>query len=119
MELTDIEILTNSLVKAYEKDNNLRTIINIVLNGFDIMFIDDPHHIRVLESIVIRRAYLNIIFNHKFAKAFWGEENRYQVYYHKTEARKFPDIETIPEWQYHLQQMVLSDNPIQYLKEFL
>ena len=26
---------------------------------------------------------------------------------------------TLPAWRYHLQQMVLEENPIQYLKRFL
>ena len=36
------------------------------------------------------------IFSHEFAKAFWGEQ-----------------------WQYHLQQQVLADDPVIYLKKGL
>lgn len=36
-----------------------------------------------------------LIFNHEFAKTFWGEHN----------------------WKYHLQQMVLADDPVIYLGE--
>jgi len=39
----------------------------------------------------------DIIFSHKFAKAFWGEE----------------------EWGYQLQQMVLEKEPLKYLEKFL
>jgi len=49
------------------------------------------------------------IFSHDFAKAFWGEETVDEAY------RSFPKR----EWQYHLQQMVLKENPIQYLAKFL
>jgi len=47
-----------------------------------------------------------IIFDHEFAKAFWGN----------------PDIAGAPNtsgWQYHLQQMVLEKDPIKYLGKHL
>lgn len=40
--------------------------------------------------------YRAVIFSHDFAKSFWPSE-----------------------WQYHLQQMVLEENPIKYLEKFL
>ena len=48
-----------------------------------------------------------IIFNHDFAKAFWGEE--------------IEDTMDIKElgWKYHLQQIVLQEYPVQYLEQFL
>lgn len=58
----------------------------------------------------------DLIFNHNFAKALWGEElargfegnNLGQTWqYHK------------PAWKYHLQQMVIADDPIKYLGEHL
>lgn len=52
-----------------------------------------------------------LIFNHNFAKALWGEVST--VHY--------PDVEHIgtplPLWQYHLQMMVIADDPVQYLEE--
>lgn len=47
----------------------------------------------------------DIIFNHGFAKSFWGSE------------MMLPDLD--PAWKHHLQQMVLKENPITYLKKFL
>ena len=51
---------------------------------------------------------LRIIFQHDFAKAFFGKElidndrgGHYQA------------------WQYHLQQMVLEEEPLKYLEQFL
>lgn len=41
-----------------------------------------------------------IIFNHDFARAFWGE-GKYDG------------------WQYHLQQMVLEEEPLKYIERFL
>lgn len=46
----------------------------------------------------------DIIFSHDFAKAFWGEGEEYAP---------------LPEWMYQLQQMVIHDDPIRYLEQFL
>lgn len=51
----------------------------------------------------------DIIFSHDFAKALWGEEPS-SNYFGKP---------GIPYWQYHLQQMVIAEDPIKYLGENL
>ena len=51
----------------------------------------------------------DIIFNHDFAKALWSEEINDEEY-------RYTSYE-IPMWQYHLQQMVLAEDPIKYLEE--
>lgn len=43
--------------------------------------------------------YYDIIYNHDFAKALWGEKPL--------------------GWRYHLQMMVVADDPIEYLGEHL
>ena len=43
----------------------------------------------------------HIIFSHSFAKAFWKVETYEGL------------------WQYHLQQMVLEENPLDYISKFL
>lgn len=48
-----------------------------------------------------------IIFNHKFARAFW---------HHKKYKRTKTDKDC---WQFHLQQMVLMKKPLDYMKEYL
>lgn len=68
------------------------------------------------------------IFSHGFAKSFWGEQE------HQWEGDggsnlcacgdRFYEHETTPSgtaycWQYHLQQMVLEEDPIEYLEKFL
>ena len=45
-----------------------------------------------------------IIFNHDFAKSFWGD---------------CPVNSDYKAWEFHLQQMVLYKNPLEYIKEFL
>lgn len=56
-----------------------------------------------------------LIFSHDFAKAFWGEEMITSLSAGKGEF----SAEYIPEWQYHLQKMVISPDPIKYLAQFL
>lgn len=55
----------------------------------------------------------SLIFNHDFAKALWGVG---------TVSFEYSDGSTTPEfpfnnWQYHLQKMVIADDPIKYLGE--
>ena len=52
-----------------------------------------------------------IIFTNDFAKAFWGES-----YYITPD--EFEDNKGIA-WQYHLQQMVIAEEPLKYLEKFL
>jgi len=66
------------------------------------------------------------IFNHEFAKAFWGEgeaEEQYDEidkYWHDTSCCSGSGVFFRGRrWQYHLQQMVLEEEPLKYLKKFL
>ncbi len=78
--------------------------------------------------------HTNIIFNHDFAKALWGEGHDCNTGYHKKrEYFTMPatgdqihevNIDYVAycldhkeNWQYHLQQMVIADDPIEYLGE--
>lgn len=53
-----------------------------------------------------------IIYSHDFAKAFWGE---------KGHVRKYLDgIKMEPiAWKYHLQEMVILEEPMEYLEKYL
>lgn len=53
------------------------------------------------------------VFSHMFAKAFWGDK--------PTQWFECDDgsIRTKPAWKYHLQQMVLEENPVEYLRKFI
>lgn len=82
--------------------------------------------------------YSHFLFSHDFAKAFWGNQllcydcgepvktpilltaNNAQVVIGTGQcscSRQFENNEEA--WEYHLQQMVLEDDPISYLKKFL
>lgn len=55
----------------------------------------------------VYRSPEQLIYNHDFARALWGKEapNNYC---------KLTDVDM---WQYHLQQMVVADDPVAYLGE--
>lgn len=55
--------------------------------------------------------YMSVIFSHRFAKAFWGK----RIFMVRSILRSKP----IYAWEYHLQKMVTSVEPIKYLGEFL
>lgn len=60
---------------------------------------------------------MSIIFNHDFAKALWGDELQFP-FAHWMRYRKIDHQDNrIPAWQHHLQQMVIADDPIEYLGE--
>jgi hypothetical protein len=81
----------------------------------------------------------HIIFSHDFAKAFWGEElvkmdgdnkdefcSSYKYYargereWDKLSVGHFNIGYRLEEcWQFHLQQMVLEEEPLKYLEKFL
>jgi hypothetical protein len=75
--------------------------------------------------------YEQIIFNHDFAKAFFGTELLRNFYEEYVENEAFggklyyPYLEgaeitwTGEAWIYHLQQMVLEKNPLKYLEQYL
>jgi len=74
----------------------------------------------------------HIIFDHEFAKAFWGEED-FDAYsdehFDKWWTNQGLDRICVPNcqemnfdgkvWEFHLQQMVLEKEPLKYIKLFL
>jgi hypothetical protein len=56
--------------------------------------------------------YMTVIYSHDFAKALWGEK----VLAYMTDDPERPEHYL---WQYHLQQMVIADDPIKYLGDNL
>lgn len=68
---------------------------------------------------------IEIIFRHNFAKAFFGELPYRITGIIGWEPKDILNLTlkpakiTISTYQYHLQQMVLEENPIKYLEKFL
>lgn len=98
--MTTQEILTKAIEKAigggwtnYGVLENVRIPIEALDDIILVELITDKY-VRVVN-------YQFIIFNHDFAKALWGEGWNFDS--------------TQPNWEYHLQTMVIADNPIKYL----
>lgn len=115
--MTHQEILEKAIRKAI--DNGWQPDFDIKVYRLDINFkVRKP-----LEATNALWSAKDIIFNHGFARAIWGEE------LHPYDATKVVQAavsqgggkvlipEALPNWQYHLQQMVIADDPVQYLEE--
>lgn len=66
----------------------------------------------------------NIIFSHSFAEAFWGQwemqaENKTGIPIPRPFESATQRGSGMYIWQYHLQQMVLYEHPLEYLERFL
>ena len=92
-----------------------KAIKKAIKNGWKKRFIfcDDWVPCEVEEpSKGILRTARDIIFSHDFAKAFWAGNAI-------TGICKHGDYQEMKVWQYHLQQMVLEEEPLKYLEKFL
>lgn len=72
---------------------------------------------RTIEAIMYYQHLPMIIYNHDFAKALWGEEPMElgsEPVYPRMDLTTY-----IEPWKYHLQRMVIADDPIQYLAEHI
>ena len=57
----------------------------------------------------VYRSPEQLIYNHDFARALWGKEA----------PNDYCKIAGVDMWQFHLQQMVVADDPIAYLGEHI
>lgn len=123
--MTDTEILTKAIEKAVKNGytayaKNIKDVKEY-----------EKEFIAIVAAQQIREHHpYEIIFSHSFAKAFWGEDNGSPCI-HST--RKNDECRTgwhfdkdrpkshgyYPAWQFHLQTMVLEENPISYIGRFL
>ncbi len=131
MELTNKEILTKAFAIAKR-------------NGFNVneaIFTDARTDSWLISD---QKYYYNLIFDHRFVKALFGEsrilidpypnseEDEEKIVYRidlvqTVEDNKLPiaglvymdEAVEIPHWQYHLAHMALSKDPIEYIKKAL
>lgn len=86
-----------------------RAIKKAELNGYVCPFEFDYETGRVMD----RKAYYAIIFDADFCKALWGEEEKFLPYLYT-----HPHLgERTILWHWHVRQMVVCDDPMQYLEE--
>lgn len=105
--MTNKEILQKAMEKYYFNAKEIIIIEGVNVTRVDVYPIG-------LDYPSISVPYQCIIFSHDFAKAFWGvSENKvYKGYDDKGCYMQH-------EWEYHLQQMVLEEEPLKYLEKFL
>lgn len=111
--MTDKEIFFRSIIKAHKNKPCL------VQEGVADFSEDDD----------FQYFYKAIIFSHDFAKAYFGEQttshvmgydiSKGDIYDHSIFQPTFEYTIELPEWQFHLQQMVLEEEPLKYLEKFL
>lgn len=112
--MTNQEILTKAIEKAITGGWDFfgKKPIYFEVEGEQL----DTHELMVSVKLEVNRywsVYQSwIIFNHDFAKALWGEE----IAHRETEPFEYSETEA---WKYHLQQMVIADDPIAYLGDNL
>lgn len=101
--MTQKEILQKAIEKAQS-------------NGFStISFGKD-----ISDEYMFFRIYYIIIFNHEFAEAFWQKGwGGIKMELWEKEVGEAPYGIGQLRWQYHLQQMVLEEEPITYLEKFI
>ena len=68
--------------------------------------------------IVLELPYF-MIFSHSFAKAFWNKDTIISKETAIERGNAGLSLNPIQTWKDHLQIMVLKENPILYLKQFL
>lgn len=117
--MTKKEILEKAIQKAIDGGWDMPAAFKL-FNNEDIAFQMDSDGSQYQGWKFYRPA--QIIFNHNFAKALWGEEDcRYDVWLKRQYASGGggPDEDWYDgkAWEFHLQQMVIADDPIKYLGE--
>ena len=110
--MTNREIITKAIEKAVSNG----------WSGDDLLFINDDGEIDWLHSANPSSASMRLkMYSHDFAKAFWGEYCNFctEINIKQAPGVIVPDHKHNPGWQYHLQQMVLEEDPINYLSKFI
>jgi len=119
--MTREQILKKAIEKAIDNGYNIKEHW-----GYNESFWDNKDDLerQLFARQLIKKDYTgfeHIIFSHDFAHCFFGDEKiRTDLFYKWYDDTGFvASNDVIYEWQYHLQMMVVSDDPILYLEKFL
>jgi hypothetical protein len=115
--MTNGQIFTKAIEKAIDRGWDMDGCAHLYKSPtalFPIHVMDNQLGITDGGSLVMT-AY-EIIYSHDFAKALWGEED-ILLEYQLPPASHVTDRFIMESWQYHLQQMVIAGDPIDYLGE--
>lgn len=114
-KLTDSEVVKKSLeisVQNGMEDYKEKTIPRRGLGkGFMDVWVDSDNVMTPPEVIIL---------SHGFCRAFWGEEPSDIVWIGcGVRVVSRDDKPPFPIWKFHLQQMILAENRVDYLREYL
>ncbi len=107
--MTDNEILSKAIEKAL--NNNWDVFVPLIPTYA--LELANPD--KVIQAVRSKKSINDIIFNHSFAKAFWGEKN----YINGIRTNTGSIAGEVKMWQYHLKELVLYDNPLEYIAKFI
>lgn len=126
--MTNQEILKKAIEKAIKNGWDF-TQIEPEAKGYSSWRIIDEHDIGISHPLgEMFFSYVEIIFSHDFAKAFWGSEPYQCIQYGTINSREkcehYPAEDHVAKglwlaYEYHLMRMVLEVDRIQYLGRFL
>jgi hypothetical protein len=102
--MTNQQILEKAIQKAIDNGWQVPRSLSFMSNKEFLYYLDDVTNPTTLKWLKFKCNEL--LFNHDFAKALWGEETSIAI-----------SGGTMFAWAYHLQQMVIADDPIKYLGE--
>jgi hypothetical protein len=112
--MTDAEVLEACIRKAIEGGFDMRKAIGRRYKNDSFQLHIEPRHIKWSEYEDGASLIYWLIFNHDFAKALWVKTTKHRCICQTPECHCGSKQE---EWQYHLQQMVIAEDPIAYLKD--
>jgi len=126
--MTSKEILEKAIVKAIKNGYTINpgidpSIIRCRVSDTRIRWF--IFNSRIEQEIPYTEASIyGVIFSLNFAKAFWGDSNSAGTTHDNSPTGKPIELGSqndsgVPMWQYHLQQMVLIEDPPKYLESFL
>jgi hypothetical protein len=95
--------------KVKNKEILEKAIQKAIDGGWNMGMVDWPRYLSVGGNPK------ELIFQHDFAKALWGERD-HACLMDYTEDHEHC-CESVNEYEYHFQQMVIADDPIKYLGE--
>ena len=127
--MTNKEILEKAIVKAINNGFSFSHIYPALVDDSyeihdgdgDVVFYNDAYRPNPWSM-----SFERLVFNHDFTRALWGDDIRkYRVSYDykatltsgggSSAKAHLMVVPALDEWQYHLQQMVISKDPIEYL----
>lgn len=111
--MTDKEVIKKAIEIALENNMPARILDENVF--YNVYFSKTRYGTRIIQdkdNLEVEKCY-GLLFSHHFAKAFWGEKQMHII---------FPEPNVMshePLWHHRLKEMVLYENPIDYLRNFI